>query len=142
MVIEYCGNVKYRRLETIKKTFVELGKYVDASSHNMDLPNMLHLGSLPQTSGGINWLQLIGLLHDMVCTIVVVRCLKMGVEDDVGQVTMHSVNNTVMQFYDAFLLHYNEEDPIGRMVSITYAADVLVDCNGSIKRRRRKKKQL
>ena len=41
----------------------------------------------------------------MVCTIVVVRCLKMGIEDDVGLVTMHSVNNTVMQFYDAFLLH-------------------------------------
>jgi hypothetical protein len=60
----------------------------------------------------------------MVCTIVVVRCLKMGVEDDDGQVTTHSVNNTVMQFYDAFLLHYNEEDPIGRMVSIKYAADV------------------
>ncbi len=48
----------------------------------------------------------------------------MGVEDDDGQVTTHSVNNTVMQFYDAFLLHYNEEDPIGRMVSIKYAADV------------------
>ena len=56
MVMEYRGNVKYRRLEMIKETFVELGKYVDASSHNMDLPNMLHLGSLPQTAGRINWL--------------------------------------------------------------------------------------
>jgi hypothetical protein len=118
MVMEYCGDVKYRRLEMIKETFVELGKYVDTSDHNMDLPNMLHLGSLPQTAGRINWLQFIELLHNMLCTIVVVRCKKMGVEDDVGQVTMHSVNNTVMQFYDAFLLHYNEEDPIGRMVSI------------------------
>ncbi len=66
----------------------------------------------------------------------------MGVEDDVGQVTTHSVNNTVMQFYDAFLLHYDEEDPIGRMVSIKYAADVLVNCDSSIKWCRRKKKQL
>jgi hypothetical protein len=66
----------------------------------------------------------------------------MGVEDDVGQVTMHSVNNTVMQFYGAFLLHYDEEDPIGRMVSIKYAADVLVDGNGIIKWHRRKKKPL
>jgi hypothetical protein len=56
MVMEYCGDVKYRQLETIKETFVKLGKYVDASSHNMDLPNMLHLGSLPQTAGRINWL--------------------------------------------------------------------------------------
>ena len=56
MVMEYCGNVKYRQLETIKETIVKLGKYVDASSHNMDLPNMLHLGSLPQTAGRINWL--------------------------------------------------------------------------------------
>ncbi len=66
----------------------------------------------------------------------------MGVEDDVGQVTMHSVNNTVMQFYDAFLLHYDEKDPIGRMVSMKYAADVLVDRDGSIRWCRRKKKQL
>jgi hypothetical protein len=56
MLMEYRGNVKYRRLETIKETFVELGKYMDASGHNMDLPNMLHLGSLPQTTGRINWL--------------------------------------------------------------------------------------
>jgi hypothetical protein len=105
MVMDYHGDVKYRRLETIEETFVELGKYVDASSHNMDLPNMLHLGSLPQTAGRINWLRLIGLLRNIVFTIVVVRCLKMGIEDDVGLVTMHSVNNTVMQFYDAFLLH-------------------------------------
>ncbi len=142
MVMEYRGNIKYGQLETIKETFIELGKYVDASGHNMDLPNMLHLGSLPQTAGRINWLRLIGLLHNMVCTIVLVRCLKMGVEDDVGQVTMHSVNNTVMQFYDAFLLHYDEVDPIGRMVSIKCAVDVLVDRGGSIKWRRRKKKQL
>ena len=65
----------------------------------------------------------------------------MGVEDDVGQVTSHSVNNTAMQLFDIFLLNYNEEDLIGRMVSTKYAADVLVNRNGSIKWRRRKKKQ-
>ncbi len=35
-----------------------------------------------------------------------------------------------------------EEDPIVRMVSIKYAADVLVDHDGSIKWRRRNKQQL
>ena len=123
----------------------ELEKYVDASDHDMDLPNMLHLGtSLPQTAGWIDWLQLVRLLHVMmVCTSVVAMCLKLGVEDDVGQVTSHSVNNTVMQLSDILLLNYDEEDPTGSMVLITkYAADVLVDCNGSINWRRRKKKQL
>jgi hypothetical protein len=56
--------------------------------------------------------------------------------------TLHPVNNTVMQLSDIFLLNYDEEDPIGRMVSTKYSADVLVDCNGSIKWHRKKKKQL
>jgi hypothetical protein len=146
MVMEYCGKGKYNKwLVAIGEAFVELEKYVDASDHDMDLPNMLHLGtSLPQTAGWIDWLQLVRLLHVMmVCTSVVAMCLKLGVEDDVGQVTSHSVNNTVMQLSDIFLLNYDEEDPTGSMVLITkYAADVLVDCNGSIKWRRRKKKQL
>jgi hypothetical protein len=43
---------------------------------------------------------------------------------------------------DIFLLNYDEEDPIGRMVSIKYDVDGLVDHNGSIKWHRRKKKQL
>ena len=56
----------------------------------------------------------------MVNTPVVVMCLKLGVlEDDVGQVTSHSVNNTtMMQLSEAFLLDYDEEDSIGRMVSM------------------------
>ena len=53
---------------------------------------------------------------------------------------MHSVNNTVMQFSDTFLLDY-DEDPIERIVSMEYA-DVLVDRDGSIKWCGRKKKQL
>ena len=77
----------------------------------------------------------------MVCTSVVAMCLKLSVEDDVGQVTLHSVNYTVMQLSDIFLLNFDEEDPIGRMVSTKYAVDVLVNCDGSIKWRRRKKKQ-
>ena len=65
--MEYCGNAKYnKRLVTIGGTFVELKKYVDESDHNMDQPNILHLGSLPQTSGWIDWLQHVGLLHDMM----------------------------------------------------------------------------
>ena len=100
-------------------TFVELKKYVDESDHNMDQPNILHLGSLPQTSGWIDWLQHVGLLHDMMVWIpVVAMCLQLGIEDDIGQVTLHSVNNTAMQFSDVFLLDYHEEDPIGRLVSI------------------------
>ncbi len=52
-------------------------------------------------------------------------CLILGVEDDVGQVTLHSVNNIVMQSSDAFLLNYNEEI-VGGMVLMEYE-DVLVD---------------
>lgn len=74
--------------------------------------------------------------------VVVMMCLKLGVDDDVGQVTLYSVNNTAMQLSDIFLLDYDEKDPIlGRMVSIKYDEDVLVDRYGSIKRRRRKNKQ-
>ena len=94
---------------------------------------MLHLGSLPQTSGLIYLLRLVRLLHGMMlCTTVVMMCLKLGVEDDVGQVTLHLVNNTAVQFSGTFLLNYDEEDPIGRMVSMEYDADVVVDHNGSM----------
>ena len=98
---------------------------------------MLHLGSLSQTAEWIDWLQLVRLLHGMmVRSLVVAMCLIVGVEDDIGQVTLHSVNNTAMQLSDVFLLDYNEDkDPIlGRMmVSMKYDEDVLVDHNGSIK---------
>jgi len=115
--MEYCGDGKYKRLVTIEEAFFELEKYVDASYHNMDLPIKLHLGSLPQPSGLINLLRLVRLLHGMsMCTTVVMMCLKLGVEDDVGQVTLHLVNNTAIQFSGTFLLNYDEEDPIGRMV--------------------------
>ena len=58
MVTKFCGICKYKnRLVTIEEAFVELEKYVDASDQrNTNLPNMLHLGSLPQTAGWINWL--------------------------------------------------------------------------------------
>jgi len=48
MVMEFCGdcNCKYNtRLVTIGEAFDELEKYVDASDHKTDLPNMFHLGS-------------------------------------------------------------------------------------------------
>ena len=58
---------------------------------------MLHLGSLSQTAEWIDWLQLVRLLHGMmVRSLVVAMCLIVGVEDDIGQVTLHSVNNTAM----------------------------------------------
>ncbi len=143
MVMEFCDDGKYnKQLVTVREECVELEKYVDTDNHHTVLPNVLHLGSLPQTAGWIDWFQLVQLLHGMmVCTTVLVMCLKLGVEDNVGQVTLHSVDNTAMQLSDALLLDYDEEDPIGRMVSIEYA-DVLVNCNGSIKWCRRKKKQL
>lgn len=59
---------RYRKLMTIEEAFVELEDYVDASDPDLDLPNMLHL---LQTAEGIrranhpDWLQLVGLLHDM-----------------------------------------------------------------------------
>ncbi len=142
--MEYHGDDNYnKRLVTIGEAFVELEKFVDASDHNMDLLNTLHLGSLPQIAGWIGRLQLVRLLHGMmVCTSVVAMCLKLGVEDDAGQITSHSVNNTGMQLSDIFLLDQDDEDLIGRMVSTKYDADVLVDRNGSIKGHRRKKKQL
>jgi len=126
---------------TIEEAFDELEKHVGASDHKTDLPNMLHLGSLPQTAGWIDWLQLVRLSHGMmVCTpSVAVMCLKLGVEDDGGQVILHSVNNTVIQLSDMFLLNHDEEDPIVRMVSIKYAVDDLVDCNGNNKWCRRMK---
>jgi len=148
MVMEYCGNCKYNKmLVTIGKAFIELEKYAKASDHNTYLPNMLHLGGLPQTAGWIDWLRLVRLLHGMmVCSLVAAMCLKLVVEDDVGQVTLHSVNNTAMQSCVIFLLDYDEEDPIGRMtlvlVSVKYDVDVLAHHDGSIKWRKRKKKQL
>ena len=61
-------NGAYRRLMTIEEAFVELENYIDASDPDMDLPNLLHL---LQTAEGIrnaghpDWLQLVGLLHDV-----------------------------------------------------------------------------
>jgi hypothetical protein len=133
MVMEYCEDSKYKWRVTIEEAFIKLEKYVVASYHNTDLSIMLHLGSLPQTSGLINLLRLVRLLHGMMmCTTAVMMCLKLGVEDDVGQVTSHLVNNTAMQFSGTFLLNYDEEDPIGRMVSMEYDADVVVDHNVSM----------
>ena len=57
MVMEYCGDENYnKRLVVIREVFVELKKYMDACDPNTDLLNMLHLGSLPQTAGWIDWL--------------------------------------------------------------------------------------
>lgn len=61
-------NGAYRRLMTIEEAFLELENYIDASDPDMDLPNLLHL---LQTAEGIRkaghpeWMQLVGLLHDM-----------------------------------------------------------------------------
>lgn len=61
-------NGAYRKLMTIEEAFVELENYVDSSDPDLDLPNKLHL---LQTAEGIrraghpDWMQLVGLLHDM-----------------------------------------------------------------------------
>ncbi len=54
--MEYCGNDKYNKwLVAIREAFVELEKYLDASDHHTELPNVLHLGSLVhQTNGWID----------------------------------------------------------------------------------------
>jgi hypothetical protein len=54
--MEYCEDSKYKWRVTIEEAFIKLEKYVVASYHNTDLSIMLHLGSLPQTSGLINLL--------------------------------------------------------------------------------------
>lgn len=62
------SNGKYRRLMTIEEAFQELENYIDASDPDLDLPNLLHL---LQTAEGIrkeghpDWMQLVGLLHDV-----------------------------------------------------------------------------
>jgi len=61
-------NGRERCKMTIEQAFEKLDKYVDASDPDLDLPNLLHL---LQTAEGIrraghpDWLQLVGLLHDM-----------------------------------------------------------------------------
>lgn len=61
-------NGAYRKLMTIEEAFDELECYIDASDPDLDLPNKLHL---LQTAEGIrrgghpDWMQLVGLLHDM-----------------------------------------------------------------------------
>lgn len=62
------SNGAYRKLMTIEEAFEVLEDYVDASDPDLDLPNKLHL---MQTAEGIrkaghpDWMQLVGLLHDM-----------------------------------------------------------------------------
>ena len=59
---------QYRKMMTIEEAFNELEHYVDSSDPDLDLPNLLHL---LQTAEGIrraghpDWIQLVGLLHDM-----------------------------------------------------------------------------
>lgn len=58
----------YRKLMTIDEAFAELENYVDSSDPDLELPNKFHL---LQTAEGIrraghpDWMQLVGLLHDM-----------------------------------------------------------------------------
>mmetsp|Transcript_39226 Transcript_39226/g.117958 ORF Transcript_39226/g.117958 Transcript_39226/m.117958 type:complete len:292 (-) Transcript_39226:597-1472(-) len=61
-------NGAYRRSMTIEEAFDELEQYVDSSDPDLDLPNLVHL---LQTAEGIrhgghpDWMQLVGLVHDM-----------------------------------------------------------------------------
>eukprot|EP01006_Ploeotia_vitrea_P063033 TRINITY_DN84833_c0_g1_i1.p1 TRINITY_DN84833_c0_g1~~TRINITY_DN84833_c0_g1_i1.p1 ORF type:complete len:292 (-),score=-18.90 TRINITY_DN84833_c0_g1_i1:33-908(-) len=62
------SNGKYRKMMTIKEAFHELLSYVDASDPDADLPNKIHM---LQTAEGIrkaghpDWMQIVGLIHDM-----------------------------------------------------------------------------
>ncbi|GAB5036129.1 inositol oxygenase [Nannochloropsis oceanica] len=59
---------KHRAEMTVREAFQALEAYVDSSDPDMDLPNLIHM---LQTAEGIrkaghpDWMQLIGLLHDM-----------------------------------------------------------------------------
>jgi len=59
---------KHRAEMTIREAFKVLETYVDSSDPDLDLPNLLHM---LQTAEGIrkagypDWMQLVGLLHDM-----------------------------------------------------------------------------
>mmetsp|Transcript_23457 Transcript_23457/g.21333 ORF Transcript_23457/g.21333 Transcript_23457/m.21333 type:complete len:283 (+) Transcript_23457:50-898(+) len=62
------NNNKYRLKMSIRDAFKELEGYVDSSDPDTDLPNLIHM---LQTAEGIrkdghpDWMQLVGLLHDM-----------------------------------------------------------------------------
>lgn len=59
---------KYRVMMTIREAFQALGSYVDSSDPDTELPNRIHM---LQTAEGLrkaghpDWMQLVGLIHDM-----------------------------------------------------------------------------
>jgi inositol oxygenase len=67
MMSKYCFDVP-RALMTIREAFVALENYVDSSDPDVDIPNIVHMF---QTAEGIrkaghpDWMQLVGLVHDM-----------------------------------------------------------------------------
>ncbi len=71
---------------------------------------------------------------------MVVKCQKLGGEDNVDHVTPNTGNNTEMQILGAFLLDYVRSAI--EMGGLMEYADILVDQDGSIKWHKRKKMQL
>jgi inositol oxygenase len=59
---------KYRKMMTIREAFKELMTYVDSSDPDAELPNRIHM---LQTAEGLrkaghpDWMQIVGLIHDM-----------------------------------------------------------------------------
>jgi hypothetical protein len=53
---------------------IELENYVDPSYHNMELPNLHHPLQIAERI--VDLLNVVGLLHDILGTIVVVMCTR------------------------------------------------------------------
>lgn len=69
----------YREKMTIREAFRRLESYVDSSDPDLSLPNLVHM---LQTAEGIrrdghpDWMQLVGLIHDMGKIMFLVRLIS------------------------------------------------------------------
>jgi inositol oxygenase len=73
---KYSFTDTYREKMTIREAFKKLESYVDSSDPDLSLPNLVHM---LQTAEGIrrdghpDWMQLVGLIHDMGKIMFLVR---------------------------------------------------------------------
>ena len=96
----------------------------------VDCLNLHHL--LQTTEGAIHrlnhpdWLQLLGLLHNMGMIVIVASLPFLGGDNGVGHATTtDNINTTAMLLLGTILSDYGG-DPIGRRISMEYV-DVIID---------------